>query len=466
MAPSEPAKAGADPVDAALASTDGQDFTCTAHLHTRQTFMNASQHKPASVNTIAEQSGNIAGMKHPARRAFYLIPPAHVMLICGIVGAMHVGKLPTALPVLRESFGLTLVQSGFLLSIVLLAGMSSALILGTFANRLGLRRCMFAGLMILLLGSATATWATSATHLMASRAVEGLGFLLVALTAPPLIRRHVPPERLQVALGSWGAFMPAGNALALLFGPWVMGVFSWQLWWWVLALVALLWAFVFRASIAPDPANTVSSAPANAPDQSSWKQLLWLTISHRGPWLVALTFGCYTLQWMAIIGFLPTIYQESGIDIRSAGALTALVSLVNISGNVASGWLLRHGVPAHRLLITGFAVMALGAWLSFGFAQEFPPLARYLAILLFSAVGGLIPGTLFNLAVVVAPTPQTVPPTVGWLLQWSFIGQFAGPPLVAWVAQTQGNWNQTWWVTGGACVAGSLLSSFLTKSKT
>jgi MFS transporter, CP family, cyanate transporter len=56
---------------------------------------------------------------------------------------------------------------------------------------------------------------------MLARAVEGVGFVLVVLAAPPLIRRHVPPEQLQMALGSWGAFMPAGNALALLIGPWV-----------------------------------------------------------------------------------------------------------------------------------------------------------------------------------------------------------------------------------------------------
>jgi MFS transporter, CP family, cyanate transporter len=433
---------------------------CTTHICISVFHVSVIKNATRTPSRL-DTSGKMGWMTNSNGSARPLITPAVLMLVCGVVAALHVGKLPTALPVLRESFGLSLVQSGFLLSIVLLAGMSGALILGTLANRLGLRRCMFAGLMILMLGSAAATWATSASQLMSSRAVEGLGFLLVALTAPPLIRRHVPPERLQVALGSWGAFMPAGNALALLFGPWVMGATSWQLWWWVLALVALVWAMVFRASIAPDPVINLSAPSASNPEQSSWKQLLWLTISHRGPWLVALTFGCYTLQWMAIIGFLPTIYQESGIDIRTAGALTALVSLVNISGNVASGWLLRHGVPAQRLLLTGFAVMALGAWLSFGLAQELPPLARYLAILLFSAVGGLIPGTLFNLAVVVAPSPQAVPPTVGWMLQWSFIGQFAGPPLVAWVAQTQGNWNQTWWVTGGACLAGSLLALIL-----
>jgi cyanate permease len=219
---------------------------------------------------------------------------------------------------------------------------------------------------------------------------------------------------------------------------------------------------VFRAQIPPDP---VSARPVQADSTAfaamPWFAILRLTLSSHGPWLVALTFGSYSLQWLAVIGFLPSMYAQAGLDVRSAGALTALVSLVNIGGNVASGWLLQRGVSARKLLLTGFAFMALGAWVSFGWSDTLPPLARYFAILLFSCVGGLIPGTLFNLAVQVAPTPQAVPASVGWMLQWSFIGQFAGPPLVAWVAQMQGGWGYTWWVTVGACGVGCVLASLV-----
>ena len=38
--------------------------------------------------------------------------------------------------------------------------------------------------------------------------------------------------------------------------------------------------------------------------------------------------------------------------------------------------------------------------------------------------------------------------TVGWMQQWSALGQFAGPPLVAWVASRAGGWQWTWVATG------------------
>jgi len=66
----------------------------------------------------------------------------------------------------------------------------------------------------------------------------------------------------------------------------------------------------------------------------------------------------------------------------------------------------------------------------------------------------VIPGTLFSLAVRLAPSDDTVATTVGWMQQWSSIGQFAGPPLVAWMAATTGGWQWTWVVTGSFCVLG------------
>lgn len=42
--------------------------------------------------------------------------PAALVVLAGIGAALHVGKLAPALPVLRESMDISLVQAGFLLS--------------------------------------------------------------------------------------------------------------------------------------------------------------------------------------------------------------------------------------------------------------------------------------------------------------------------------------------------------------
>ena len=102
--------------------------------------------------------------------------------------------------------------------------------------------------------------------------------------------------------------------------------------------------------------------------------------------------------------------------------------------------------------------MAAGAFVTYGLADRAPAGLRFVAVVLFSAVGGLIPGTLFSLAVRVAPSERAVPAVVGWTLQLSSLGQFGGPPAAAWWASTQGHWHQTWMITGSACVAGAALA--------
>jgi MFS transporter, CP family, cyanate transporter len=77
-------------------------------------------------------------------------------------------------------------------------------------------------------------------------------------------------------------------------------------------------------------------------------------------------------------------------------------------------------------------------------------------------VGGLIPATLFSLAVQLAPSEQTLSSTVGWMQQWSALGQFAGPPLVAWVASRRCGWQWTWLATGACSLLGLLLVARMT----
>ena len=86
------------------------------------------------------------------------IDPAVVVVLAGVSAALHVGKLPPALPVLRDALSLTLVQAGFLLSLVQLAGMTLGLLAGLTADGIGLRRSMLGGLLLLGVASAAGGW--------------------------------------------------------------------------------------------------------------------------------------------------------------------------------------------------------------------------------------------------------------------------------------------------------------------
>ena len=387
------------------------------------------------------------------------IHPSWVIVFAGVCAALHVGKLPPALPVLQDALGITLVQAGFLLSAVQIASMTLGLAVGLSADSLGLRRSMLVGLALLSVASISGGFVADASGLLFLRALEGLGFLLVVMPAPALIRRTVDASQLSGRMGWWGTYMPTGSALALLLGPWIIAGLNWSAWWLLLgAVAAFAWVAVWLC--VPD---VQPPAPTHNAANDAWPKRLALTLQSPGPWLVALTFAVYSSQWLAVVGFLPTVYAELGLAAGTAGVLSACVALANVSGNIMSGRLLQRGWPAQRLLYTGFACMTLGAVGAYAVwhGEGLPTSMRFACVVMFSAVGGLIPGTLFSCALRLAPSEGTVSTTVGYMQQLSALGQFAGPPLVAWVAASAGGWQWTWVVTATLSLTGALLAHFI-----
>lgn len=389
------------------------------------------------------------------------VDPALLVVLGGISAALHVGKLPPALPVLQEALGISLVQAGFLLSLVQLAGMTLGLVAGLMADALGSRRTMTAGLVVLAAASAIGGIATQPAALLALRGCEGMGFLLATVPAPGLIRRLVADARLKAMLGWWGTYMPLGTAAALLAGPAIIAAGGWRLWWWLLGFVSLVMAVWLWLAL---PA--VCDQARHGPTLGIVGRLRE-TLSARGPWLAALIFATYSGQWLAVVGFLPSIYAQAGLAPALSAVATALAAGVNMVGNVASGRLLQRGARPQALLYAGLLAMAVGALLAFAPWWNVLPAfhaaaLRYTGVLLFSTVGGMVPGTLFSLAMQLAPSERTLSTTVGWMQQWSSTGQFFGPPLVAWFAGASGGWDWIWLVTGASALAGIALVAMLT----
>ena len=387
--------------------------------------------------------------------------PALVVVLAGISAALHIGKLPPALPVLRESLQLTLVEAGFLLSLVQVAGMTLGLAMGAAADALGARRTMMAGLVLLSAASLAGGTATTAQALLALRALEGMGFLLASLPAPGLIRRLVPAARLPGMLGLWGAYMPFGTATALLVGPAFIAASGWPGWWWLLAALSGAMAVALWWLVPAEADRRVAGAGA------SLRGRIARTLRSPGPWLASVAFAMYSAQWLAVVGFLPTIYAQAGLPAAFTAVATALAAAVNMVGNIGSGRLLQRGWRAPVLLQCGFAAMLVGAVIAFApwtsGASGGVALVRYAGVLLFSAVGGLVPGTLFSVAVRVAPDEGSVSTTVGWMQQWSAFGQFVGPPLAAWAAARAGGWHAMWWITGAFALAGMGVAAALAR---
>src|SRR3954449_965518 len=167
-------------------------------------------------------------------------PVVFITVAGGIVAALHVGKISPALPAIRSDLGLDLVQGGFAVSMFYVLGMALGLVVGVTADRLGRRALIAAGFLFMGLGGVMGSMADGLPMLLASRFVEGIGFIGTVVAAPALVSAAASVRDWPLALSLWSIFTPAGMALALVVAPPVLSGIGWRgLWLGVAALTAV-----------------------------------------------------------------------------------------------------------------------------------------------------------------------------------------------------------------------------------
>ncbi|QQN40939.1 MFS transporter [Acinetobacter sp. CS-2] len=363
---------------------------------------------------------------------------------------MHVGKLPPAVPVLQAELGISLVQAGFLLSLVQVAGMCMALVLGSYTAKIGLKRCVLLGLSLLAFASFTGGFVQEFPTLLALRVVEGFGFLLITLSGPAFIRQLVPLEQLQAKMGLWSAYMGGGMGIGLLCTPFLINSMGWQGVWICFGILSLALAAVIYRVIPAVQTHTQLVAVFD---------LIKLTLKHPPAWILAAIFGVYAGQWLSLVGFLPSIYQQYQIPLAVAGALTAIVAIANAVGTFVCGLMLQRGLRPQTLVQTGFATLMVCA-LSFYLLREFLPfILQFILVLSFSLFGGLVAAVVFSQVLNFSAKPIAITTTIGLVLQFSATSQFLLPPLIASIVLATGGW---FWV-GILMASMSLIGMLLTR---
>jgi len=380
-----------------------------------------------------------------------------MLTTAGALAGAHVFKMSPALPVLRDELSIGLVAGGWLFSLVNLVTLVLGIIAGTLSDRIGHRRVILAGVTIMGLASLAGSFAQDQLFLLMTRLAEGVGFLSVVIAAPSLITGEAERGDRGLALGIWSAYLPAGAALVVLVAPLIMDLAGWRgLWQMTAALSVLLFVLIQRSK--PRPASPHSGAV------SSMAVNVVRTIARRGPWLPAIGFGLYTLQFTALMSWLPSYMVENrDLPPAFAGLLTSLVIAVNIPGCLFGGFLLKKGWRHGSLVALTSALMASMSLIIFSPAM--PDMARYLACIGLSLAGGMIPASVLGAAPLMAPSPAQIGTTNGLIVQGSNIGNVLGPPLLAAVTTIRGRWEDAIWMFMAAAALNMVLSHVLKKEE-
>lgn len=392
-----------------------------------------------------------AVLTSPSRTPWGLVA---LLVAAGIVAAFHVGKVPPSLPSIRVELDASLREAGWLLSTVNLVTALGGMAIALTADRFGHRRLVILGTALCLAASAFGAMSGSAGTLIAVRILEGLGFITVVVAIPTLLLRIATPRDQRLAMALWTTYMPAGAGSMMLISALVLPGTSWRVAWLVAAIAsaAMLAALLLRAQPRPelDPVAVV-----RRPVLSEMAEIA----TSGGPLAIAVCFGAYSCCWFAVVGFLPTLQVERlGFSTSTAAIVTAVVTIVNVAGNLGAGWLLQRRVP--RVAIIVGATLSMAVCAGGIFLDGVPDLARLALAGVYSAVIGVVPGCLFTAIPLHAPRPQLIGAATGLLMQVSNLGALLGPPITA-ALVSAGGWPAAAWLTslalGLAAVAGLFL---------
>ncbi|MGI9371171.1 MAG: MFS transporter [Hyphomicrobiales bacterium] len=374
-------------------------------------------------------------------------PRAFTFFLAGVAVAFLVGKASSTLPLLRADLGLSLFQAGLVVSIFNLIAGCMGVLFGAFADKFGHARVAVTGLLTAALGSFAGAYAETPVLLLSSRVVEGLGFFLATVSVPPLLLRVSAQADRQKVMGLWGAYMPTGTAIMMLAGGILAVSIGWRGIWMlsgilIVFVAGLVWmaARVGAPKAKPRGASVVTRA-----------SLLQVT-RHKGSLLLALIFGAYAGQYLSITAFIPLILVENGgWSLAAAGTAGAGIIAVNIIGNLFSGVVLDAGFSRKAAIIVATLAMMIGAFLVMN--DAFPIWVRIAGGVLFSGVGGLIPGALFSGVAYHAPSPGLISTVNGLMMQGSSFGQVALPFMVSALVSALGFWESALFITMPAACA-------------
>jgi cyanate permease len=154
---------------------------------------------------------------------------------------------------------------------------------------------------------------------------------------------------------------------------------------------------------------------------------------------LAVVFGLYAGQYLAIVGLLPTMLVDGGLSLGAAGLVTGMVFLANVPANLLGAFLLHRGVSRWWLIVAGGSWIALTVWTVH--APGLPLAVRIGSVVAYSLVVGIVPSALFSGVVAMSAGTPAAGASVGLLMQGSSMGQLLGPPLVVAVGAGVTSWT-------------------------
>ncbi|MGW2251212.1 MFS transporter [Kitasatospora sp. NPDC001660] len=192
------------------------------------------------------------------------------------------------------------------------------------ARRIGPIAVITAGMGAITAGVLARSFAGGTVVFLLLTALALAGVAVANVLLPVVIKRYFP-EKVGPMIGLYSMALSAGTALAALVsvpltdelgGDWRHGLGAWAA---LGALALVLWLPVLIAKRERGERADGAAAPARLP-----------IVRSRTAWALACFFGLQATGAYVVMGWLPKIFQDSGVDKGTSGALLAVTMVVGV----------------------------------------------------------------------------------------------------------------------------------------
>jgi MFS family permease len=381
----------------------------------------------------------------------------------------------------RQPWGLSPSQAGFLVSSGLIGFLFGAMGHGMIADRYGRRNTLLAGLWIVnVLTLLTAIFATSFASFCTLRFLTGLGLGVLLPLGTTFINELAPP-RVSNAFSLWGVTFgwSLGGVFAGLIGVFLTPTYGWQILYFVGALSIPLTLVVhavlpespkylaargrleelraLMVRLRPDRSVVYATATFHSPDRAAPKNTIAALLAprYRRVSLTIWTTAFLTLfAIFGLVGWIPTVMIQRGESFASGFSYGALMQATSFVGGLTLAMLADRGFAATPRLLSAWWIIGGIAVATLVFVNSHAFNFAVVAIAGFCVIGAQ--HVLNNFTANSYETGFRAS-GVGMELGVGRVGGILGPSVIGFLQQVTGGQEAVFWAIGGAAVVAALV---------
>ena len=165
---------------------------------------------------------------HPKHDAYKWWVLANVM-IGTFMAVLDATIVNVGLPKIMAAFGVGLDTIEWVLTAYMLAMAVMLPTSGWLADKFGLKKIYFLGLLVFTLGSALCGLSGTENMLIIARVIQGLGAGALMPLGMAIVMREFPPHQRGIAMGFWSIASAASVSFGPLIGGYLVDNYNWQL---------------------------------------------------------------------------------------------------------------------------------------------------------------------------------------------------------------------------------------------